>query len=276
MRVLIAQHLSFGAFSHTLGQLAYNRTRNGFCNPYDLAIDRDGSLWVLIRGHAPASLSGRRINKWTAEGEMLAQPDFCITADGDDLLVWPASLAIDSDENLYIADEALYRISVLDSQGQFLRNWGVMGKGDGEFDRPAGIAFDTDDNLLVVDSLNCRAQKYTKDGHILGGWGRQGSGDGEFNMPWEIAVDRAGDVYVANWRNERIQKFDPDGNYLATRGTPGQGDGELHRPAGVAVDKDGNIYITDWGTNGCRSLARTVVSSRSSGAIRCLVPKECT
>ena len=234
-------------FSHTIGQLAYARDRDGFCNPYDLAVNRDGSLWVLSRGRSSDFLPDRRINKWTAEGDMLAHPDFCITGEGDDKLVWPASLAIDSDGNLYISDEDLHRISVLDSQGQFLRNWGVMGKGDGEFDRPAGIAFDTDGNLLVVDGLNCRIQRYTKDGHFLGGWGRQGSGDGEFNMPWGITVDRAGDVYVADWRNDRIQKFDADGNYLATIGTPGRGDGELHRPAGVAVDEDGNIYVADWG-----------------------------
>ena len=237
-------------FSHSIGTLAFRRQRDGLHNPMDLAVDHDGSLWILNRGNPfipPAGLGNNRINKWTPEGEHLFIPDFGLTGQGDDKLVWPVSLAIDGDGNIYISDEGLNRISVLDSQGQFLRNWGVRGQEDGEFDRPAGIAFDTDDNLLVADGLNCRIQRYTKDGQFLGGWGRQGSGDGELNMPWGITVDKAGDVYVADWRNDRIQKFDADGNHLATFGTPGRGDGEFHRPAGAAVDEDGNIYVADWG-----------------------------
>ena len=161
--------------------------------------------------------------------------------------MWPVAAVTDKDENLYVSDEALHRITIFDKEGRFLSKWGTMGGGEGEFNMPAGIAFDNDENLLVVDGLNNRVQRFTKEGRFLSGWGRAGGGDGEFNMPWGITIDQAGDVYVADWRNDRIQKFDSQGNHLASFGTPGQGDGQFHRPSGVAVDGDGDIYVADWG-----------------------------
>ena len=121
--------------------------------------------------------------------------------------MWPAGIALDSDGNVYVSDEALNRVSVFSGKGEFVHCWGREGSGEDEFNRPAGIAFDAEDNLLVADGLNCRVQRYTRDGRRLGGWGRPGDADGEMNVPWGITVDRAGNVYVSDWRNDRIQKF---------------------------------------------------------------------
>ena len=235
-------------FSHTAGTLRPQpRKSNGFNGPVDMALSRDGILHVLSRAGSKKAALVKRITKLTIAGEFVAVCDFGATVSGDDMMQWPASIALDSEGQMYVSDEALQRVSVLDSEGGFLRKWGVKGKGDGEFNRPSGLAFDKDENLLVVDGLNDRVQKYTKDGEYLGGWGRRGSGDGEFYMPWGITVDHAGDVYVADWRNDRIQKFDTDGNHLASFGSSGDGDGQFHRPSWVAVDRDGDIYVTDWG-----------------------------
>ena len=234
-------------YSHTVGTLFFPRESPGFTVPVDTALGRGGILWVLNRAGVPSFVTARRITKCTCEGKWLGISPFGGTGKGDDRMIWPVSMVVDRDGNIYISDEALHRISVLDSEGNFLRNWGVKGAGNGEFNRPAGIAFDNDDNLMVVDGLNHRVQRYTRDGHFLGAWGRFGSGDGEFRNPWGVTVDSAGDVYVADWRNDRIQKFEPDGTHLATLGTPGGGDGELHRPAGIAVDGDGDIWVADWG-----------------------------
>ena len=220
----------------------------GFTNPVDLALDCDGALYVLSRGGF-----GKRVTILTLDEDLLG--DFGSNGEGDGQMKWPVSLALDRDGNIYVADEALQRISIFDRQGQFLGKWGVHGSGEGEFDRPAGIAFDHDDNLLVVDGFNNRIQKYTKDGRFLGGWGREGRADGEFNVPWGVCVDRSGDVYVADWRNDRVQKFDADGKHLATLGESGTGDGEFRRPSSVAVDEDGDIYIADWGNERVQVLA---------------------
>ena len=232
-------------YTHTIGLFA--NTGRGFQNPVDIALGRDGVLYVLSRGSSDLELRlpYKRVTMCTAEEDYLGEFSSGGTEDGQ--MMWPVSIAINRDDNVYISDEALQRISIFDKGGRYLNKWGLKGKGDGEFDRPAGIAFDRDDNLLVVDGLNNRVQKYTKDGAFLGAWGKAGTGDGEFNMPWGISIDGAGDVYIADWRNDRLQKFDAEGKHLASWGTSGSEDGEFYRPAGVTVDQEGSIYIADWG-----------------------------
>ena len=232
-------------YSHTIGIFAV--IGRGFTTPVDMAQGPDGVMYVLCRDSS--DMEDRSVNKrvsmCTVDEDYLGA--FSIGGTSEGKVMWPASIALDKDENIYISDEALHRISIFDKSGASLGSWGVKGSGTGELDRPAGITFDQDDNLLVADGLNNRVQRFTRDGRYLGGWGKAGGGDGEFNMPWGIAVDQAGNVYVADWRNDRIQKFDPDGGFLAGWGGSGQGDGRFHRPAGVALDLDGDIYVADWG-----------------------------
>ena len=240
---MIAQGLC--RYSNSIGLFSFNG--RGFNNPVDLAVGRDGILFVLNRVGPDVAfrMPHKRITMCTLDEEYLGEFSTGGTQDGQ--IMWPCSIAIDKDGMVYVSDEALNRISIFDSKGQFLSKWGVKGKGDGEFYRPAGIALDKDENLLVVDSLNNRIQRYTKDGKFLEAWGRGGSNDGEFNIPWGINVDHLGNVYVADWRNDRIQKFDARGNHLASLGASGQGDGEFSRPSGIAIDQEGNIYVADWG-----------------------------
>jgi DNA-binding beta-propeller fold protein YncE len=232
-------------YSHTIG--LYAQIGRGFNNPVDVAVSRDGVLYVLNRAGADTELRMiyKRVTICTVDEEY--RGEFSSGGTGDGQIMWPVAIALDQDDHLYISDEALQRISLFDQQGHFLAQWGVHGHGEGEFDHPAGLAFDQDGHLLVVDSHNNRVQKYTRDGQFLGAWGRGGRGAGELNFPWGITVDQAGDVYIADWRNDRIQKFDAQGKYLTSWGTPGTGKGEFQRPAGVAVDQEGNIYVADWG-----------------------------
>jgi sugar lactone lactonase YvrE len=152
---------------------------------------------------------------------------------------------VDSDENVYVTDEWLNRVSIFTKDGQFLRHWGKPGSGDGELHGPSGLAISSDGTIFLVDSRNHRVQKFTLDGRYLGQFGRFGSEPGQLNMPWGIALDKDGLVYVADWRNDRIQKFSPDGQSLATFGRSGKGVGQFNRPSGVCVDKDGEIYVAD-------------------------------
>jgi DNA-binding beta-propeller fold protein YncE len=232
-------------YSHTIGFYAQNG--RGFNNPVDVALGRDGVLYVLNRAGSDVEIRMlyKRVTMCTPDEDYLGE--FSSGGAEDGQLMWPAAIAIDAEGNVYISDEALHRISIFDAQGRFLAKWGVRGSGAGMFDRPAGLVFDQDQHLLVVDGLNNRIQRYTKDGRFLGQWGKGGRGAGELNLPWGIAVDRAGAVYVADWRNDRIQKFDAQGGFLASYGTSGRGAGEFSRPSGVAVDGEGNIYIADWG-----------------------------
>ena len=229
-------------FSHCMGM--YSTSGIGFLVPQDFALGNADTLYVLNRGVDEITM---RISKCTLNHEFIA--DIGRAGTGDGQFVWPTSLDLDREENIYVSDENLNRITVMDKDGQFLTKWGAPGSGDGELNRPSGIAFDSADNLYVVDSLNNRVQQFTKDGQFLGGWGSAGSGPGQFNQPWGICLDQQGNVYVADWKNDRVQKFSAEGEFLGQFGeTPG-GVGGLRRPTGVAVDSDGDVYVADWGNH---------------------------
>ena len=218
----------------------------GFRAPQDIAIGQDGTMYVPSRSweYRP---DGLRVTMFTIDEEFVGE--FSSFGDGDGQMQWPVSIAVDSQQNVYVTDDALTRVSVFDKDGTFLSKWGEPGSGDGQLNKPAGIRFDNEDNAYVVDSGNNRIQKFTRDGKFLAKWGHSGSGEGEFSLPWGLTIDHKGDVYVADWRNDRIQKFTAGGQFLAEFGSSGSEVGQFNRPSGVAVDKDGDIYVADWGND---------------------------
>ena len=230
-------------YSHCVGR--NSMAGNGFRYPVDFALAAGDVAYVL--NWADEANPGTRVTKLTLGEEHIL--DFGSYGDGDGQFTRVTSLVIDRDETVYVSDEWLNRISIFDSEGNFLRKWGTAGSGDGQLNEPWGLAFDREENLWVVDSGNNRVQKFTKDGEFLAKWGKGGSGEGEFNTPWGITIDNNGDVYVADWMNSRVQKFGPDGQFLMAFGAPGSGEGELRRPTSVAVDEQGDVFVTDWGEN---------------------------
>ena len=228
---------------NTVGFVADQGGR-GFHLPTDFVIRRDGRIQVASRSNTTA-LNIVGIQTADLDHNFHGQIGGYGREAGQ--MIWPSALALDSDENLYLADDSLQRITKWDNQGNLVTTWGTQGSGDGEFDGPSGLLFDADDNMLLVDHRNNRIQRFTRDGDFIEKWGEFGTEDGQFNLPWGIAQDRDGYLYVADWRNDRIQKFTPDGQFVAKYGTPGSGDGEFHRPSGLAVDSDGNMYVADWG-----------------------------
>ena len=241
-------------YSHTIGFLA--RRFKGFTNPVDVALDSAGILYVVNRSGPEISsrLEDKRITICTVDEEFLGEIGTGGTGEGQ--LMWPSALAFDSEDRLYVVDEALNRVTIFRKQGEFLGQWGTQGSGEGQFNRPSSIAFDGHGNLYVTDSLNHRVQYYNRSGEFLRQWGEPGTGPGQFNMPWGVAPDGQGNVYVSDWRNDRVQKFDSVGNFLWQMGSPGDGDGQFHRPAGLSVDAEGNIYVADWGNERVQVLSQ--------------------
>ncbi len=216
----------------------------GFHLPTDMVIRDDGVIFVVSRSNSVA-LNIIGIQRAKLDHEYLGKIGGYGREMGD--MIGPTALALDAEDNLYLADEVLQRITVYNPDGDPRSMWGTVGDDDGEFDGPSDMVFDADDNMLLVDHKNHRIQKLTKEGDFIDKWGSFGEGEGEFNLPWGITLDADGNVLVADWRNDRIQRFTPDGEFLASYGSSGDGDGEFHRPSRVAVDSGGNIYVADWG-----------------------------
>jgi len=221
--------------------------------PIDIALGNEDRIYILCYNYADDDLGS--IGSWgTDEGQFQ----------------WPVTLIADADENLFVSDEALNRITQFDREGEVLSTWGEKGSLDGQFDRPAGMTFDLDGNILIVDSMNHRVQKFTTDGKYLDKWGSRGSSDGKFESPWGITVDAIGDAYVADWGNDRIQLFNSEPRfvqkflgeatlskiareYMLTNASPNrirdmanlEPQRALRRPKSVVISDDGRMYVTD-------------------------------
>ncbi len=215
--------------------------------PIDIAIGGEGRMYILCRNDGAAVIRAWHFD----DAEQLTDDLIGIGGygAGEGQYTWPVNVIVDGEENVYVSDEALHRITSYTKEGELIGSWGEEGDAPGKLNGPAGIAFDAEENMYVVDSLNHRVQKFTAGGEYICGWGSRGDAPGEFDMPWGVTVDELGDVYVADWRNDRVQKFTADGDFVFEIGGSGSGKGEFDRPTGVAVDHFGEIYVADTGND---------------------------
>jgi DNA-binding beta-propeller fold protein YncE len=233
-------------YSHCLGSLF------AWTGPNDMAlgetIGQKNTIYVVSRGSDPGSQfgAGQRWTKWDTEKDVLIK-DTGSPGDADEQFLWPSSIALDKNGDVYVADEYLNRVTVFSNDGKYLRKWSAAGRGSGQLDGPAGIRFDADGNLYIAESRNHRVQKLSKDGKFIAMWGESGSGPGQLNLPAGLHIDSEGNLFVADWGNNRVQKFTPDGRLLTQFGASSPG--ALKHPTGVVTDKDGDVYVADWGNN---------------------------
>ena len=234
-------------YSHSVGRGAASGM--GFNLAIDLALGQDDVVYVLSRGAEfvtavpwDRTARGSRVSTITIGAEPGDEEfisEFGKYGSEEGQLIWPAGLALDRQENLYVTDEWLNQVLTFDREGNLLARWGSSGDGDGQLNGPSGIVFDQADNAYIVDSRNHRIQKFSNSGVFLAKWGTLGSGEGQLDTPWGITIDHEGFVYVADHKNNRVQKFTAEGEFLATFGSYGSSRGQLNRPSDVAVDPDG-------------------------------------
>ena len=188
---------------------------------------------------------------------------------------WPKGTAIDSNNNVFVADTNNYRVRKVTPGGttsSYAGN-GVGGHVDGaassaEFSAFFGITVDSAGNVYIADTGNNCIRKITPGGTVstLAGNGTAGYVDGtatnaEFNNPTGITIDPRGYLYVADTNNNAIRRIAPNGTVttVAGNGTAGYVDGvgssaEFYQPYSIAIDGSGNLYIADTYNNRIRKI----------------------
>ena len=166
----------------------------------------------------------------------------------------PAGLFVDTQDNLYVADQFNQRVQKWASgavDGVTVAGTEEMGPAPKAFVEPRGISVSADGFIYVADSKNHRIQKW-KSGELLGitvaGGNEEGESSDQLNNPIGLHVDLSGNVYVADTYNHRIQKWTPGATLgITVAGGNGQGDAanQLDNPYGVYVDDSGNVYVAD-------------------------------
>jgi DNA-binding beta-propeller fold protein YncE len=159
----------------------------------------------------------------------------------------PFGLALDDQEDLYVAEEEARRIEVFDRAGAKIRTIT-----HDSLVRPTDITIDRDrKRLYVADAARKSSEDHSVKIFDLGGkfLGTIGDGKGDCRgcllFPTYVAVDKTGNVYVCSTLNARVEVFDPRGKYLRTIGGRGTNYGLFDKPKGIAVDSFGNIHVVD-------------------------------
>jgi sugar lactone lactonase YvrE len=173
-------------------------------------------------------------------------------------------VAVDADDNVYVADTTNHKIRKITPAGVVttLAGAGTIGSADGasgvaQFFGPNAVAVDSAGNVYVADTNNNRIRKVTPAGVVSTLAGSTfGFADGtgaaaKFNEPFGVAVDGAGNVYVADSQNFRVRKVTPAGVVTTLAGAANDfadGVGTSARFSlvyGIAIDTAGTIYVAD-------------------------------
>jgi trimeric autotransporter adhesin len=222
------------------------------------------------------------------------------------LLSVPWGVALDSNGNLYIADNNDNRIrKVVIATGVITTIAGTRAvgfSGDGgaainaEVAGPGSVAVDGAGNVYFTDVNNSVIRKVDTNGNISTFAGTPGSaggtGDGGpatqaklgLHTGSGLAVDAAGNVYIADSYNCAIREVTVStGNIATIVGTNGLcgylGDGFpptsalLQYPFGIAIDSSGNLYIADTYNQRIREVSAvthnitTIAGGKSAGSV---------
>jgi serine/threonine-protein kinase len=151
-------------------------------------------------------------------------------------LTSPYGVAVDSNGNIYVADNATNSLAKLTPSGTLVAGSFFL-TGDGS---PYGIAVDGAGNLFVTNKANNEVAKETLQS---GGYYKKTVLPFKgLNQPLSVAVDTQGNVYVADSENDRLLKATPFESTYSQSLVPTSA---LSQPQGVAVDAQGNLYVAD-------------------------------
>ena len=250
------------AFNFAIGRKDSHVIVNTIKGPTGIAVRSDGAIWVAstendlilllspagvllgTAGHAPGHSGGDK-----EHGRKDKEND---DEDAGGLsFKTPQGLALDADDNLYVADRDLNRVVKLSPDGQVLRlqlgktdgkGRTKPGSGPGELRHPFDVAVDGNGDIFVADSGNRRIQVFSSSGTFL----RQ-FGPGVLLSTSEvrgIALTAEG-LWVSDKEQERIFLFSRAGDLIKSIGDSDSVVGEISRVRGLASDRLGALYVVE-------------------------------
>lgn len=181
----------------------------------------------------------------------------------------PASIAVDSSSNFYVADAANHVIRKITSGGvvtTLAGQPGASGNLDGignaaRFNGPSGVAVDTVGNVYVSDTYNHTIRVVTPGGSVstLAGLANNvGNANGvgslaRFSFPVGITFDGLGTLYVADSSNHTIRAVTLGGSVTTltgSAGSSGAADGNaatarFNYPNGIVFASSGVLFVAD-------------------------------
>jgi len=195
--------------------------------PTSVLSNNDGSAWVVAYGsNELVRIDVNGIIRDRKRGPM----------NGFDR---PYDIVRGTDGRLYVSEYRGGRVSILNSNGDWLSYIGSRGLGNGQFVGPQNLTIDEDGYLYVVDYGNRRISKFDPDGAFILSFGQRSAFFPGFLSPTGIAAGD-GRIYAADNLARAVYMFDPNGNYLGRLAAEG-----LKGPESLRFQSDGMILAAD-------------------------------
>ena len=272
--------------------LAINFVQPGFRTPQDLAVDPQGTVWVVgspgTAANGSSTLSSLGVagfgtsyvqtghnfgnlaidpsgNLWltdtansqvielTAAGKRVSP--FAFTGGG---ITGPGPIAFDPAGNAWVSNDSA-TVSELSPSGTALSP--AAGYPTGAANGPVALAIDAQSNVWSTDSAGNAVTKLSSAGKPVNGSPFTGGG---LSSPFGLAFDASGNAFVANRNAASLTRFAASGTPPATTTDTGLG---LAGPVAVAVDGQGAVWVVNVnsGTLSVLGGSSGVASSTSAG-----------
>ena len=256
----------------------------GFSQIRDVVVDANGNLYISDNGNRrirKVDATTGNVTTFAGNGTEGSSGDGGPATSAQIGSV--SSIALDSNGNLYIADESHSVVRKVDAATGTIST--IAGQGEnqnGNTDAAnlkiygAAVDIDGSDNIYIAATASqvvFKVDANTNIATVVAGTpfeaGFEGDGSpatsAKLNNPRRIHVDAGGNIYILDTTNQRVRKVDATTGVITTvagngeEGFNGDGPGtqaSLQIPwgGGLTTDTSGNLYISDQGNNILRKV----------------------
>jgi DNA-binding beta-propeller fold protein YncE len=141
----LLRKMGTGGKKHTL------TTPGDFARPTNVAVDKDGNLYV-------SDTLNDRVEIFDAEGNFIRT--FGKPGDGPGYFARPKGIAIDGDGHVWVADGVQSRVQVFTPEGQLLIWMGEPGTLPGQFSALTGLTIDSQNRVFTSEQFPGRVQMF--------------------------------------------------------------------------------------------------------------------
>jgi DNA-binding beta-propeller fold protein YncE len=154
-----------------------------------------------------------------------------------------SSVAVNSDDFIYVFHRASIPLLIVDQEGILVRSVQFRTPCDAH-----GIFISRDDRVVLVDRGGHEVVILDKSDSELSSLGVRDRPrlQQPFNHPAGVAIASDGDIYVSDgYANAAIHRFSADGELKGSWGRPGRGPGEFVTPHSIWIDQTDRVLVVD-------------------------------